>query len=92
MQEKYAVPILFMGILRNNWKTGKLIDFSGPLMLGFTTGAVVTTFFYSLNHSFTCLTITVFLGFKALETSIEYNILEMSYYILYACGFFQHFC
>lgn len=59
-------------------KTGKLIGFSGPLILDFRTGSIVNTLFYLLNHIFIYPTIPALLDFKILETSIENNILKVS--------------
>lgn len=66
----------FSEIITEN--TGKLIGFSGPLILDFQTGSIISTLFYMLNHNFLYPTIPVLLDFKILETSIEYNILKVS--------------
>lgn len=69
-------------------KAGKLIGFSGPLILDFRRGSIVSTLFYLSNHIFIYPTIPVLLDFKILETSIEYDNLKVSSLILYAHGFF----
>lgn len=54
-----------------------LIGFSGALILDFTTGSIVSTFFYILNHTFIYPTLPSLLDFEILEISIEY-ILKLS--------------
>lgn len=66
----------FSDIITEN--TGKLIGFSGPLLLDFRTGSIVSALFYVLNHNFIYPTVPVLLDFKILEISIEYSISKTS--------------